>query len=466
MTNLNINFKKMLKETKFNAARIIIVGFLCVIIVGTLMLMLPVSSAKGQWTDFVTALFTATTSTCVTGLVVVPTYAYWSLFGKVVILILIQLGGLGIISIATGVLIIIGKKINLKERRLIQETYNLDTSQGVVLHIIRIFSGTFAVEGIGAILYGFRFIPKYGVAKGVWYSVFHAISAFCNAGIDLLGDSSFMAYKGDVLINITTMFLIVVGGMGFIVWWDILKNINNIRNKKYPLRKFSERLSLHSKIVLTVTAIAIFGGAILTFAFEYNNPETLGTLKTGEKILASFFQSVTLRTAGFCTINQEGLRNASVLLAFFLMLMGGSPMGTAGGIKTTTVALLFLDVKSVVTGKNATEAFKRRINRDNIKNALAVMTMAISILMIAVIALTFTETGSLTKICYEAFSAIGTVGLSMNFTASLSLAGKLIIIVLMFFGRVGPITIVIALARKRRIDQHIKDLPEKKVLIG
>lgn len=456
----------MLKETKFNAARIIIVGFLCVIIVGTLILMLPVSSAKGQWTDFVTALFTATTSTCVTGLVVVPTYAYWSLFGKVVILILIQLGGLGIISIATGVLIIIGKKINLKERRLIQETYNLDTSQGVVLHIIRIFSGTFAVEGIGAILYGFRFIPKYGVAKGVWYSVFHAISAFCNAGIDLLGDSSFMAYKGDVLINITTMFLIVVGGMGFIVWWDILKNINNIRNKKYPLRKFSERLSLHSKIVLTVTAIAIFGGAILTFAFEYNNPETLGTLKTGEKILASFFQSVTLRTAGFCTINQAGLRNASVLLAFLLMLMGGSPMGTAGGIKTTTVALLFLDVKSVVTGKNATEAFKRRINRDNIKNALAVMTMAISILMIAVIALTFTETGSLTNICYEAFSAIGTVGLSMNFTASLSLAGKLIIIVLMFFGRIGPITIVIALARKRRIDQHIKDLPEKKVLIG
>ena len=162
----------------------------------------------------------------------VPTYAYWSLFGKVVILILIQLGGLGIISIATGVLIIIGKKINLKERRLIQETYNLDTSQGVVLHIIRLFSGTFAVVGIGAILYGFRFIPKYGVAKGVWYSVFHAISAFCNAGIDLLGDSSFMAYKGDVLINITTMFLIVVGGMGFIVWWDILKIINNIRNKK------------------------------------------------------------------------------------------------------------------------------------------------------------------------------------------------------------------------------------------
>ncbi|MFR6563743.1 MAG: TrkH family potassium uptake protein [Eubacterium ventriosum] len=402
------------------------------IIVGTLMLMLPVSSAKGQWTDFVTALFTATTSTCVTGLVVVPTYAYWSLFGKVVILILIQLGGLGIISIATGVLIIIGKKINLKERRLIQESYNLDTSQSVVLHIIRIFSGTFAVEGIGAILYSFRFIPKYGVAKGVWYSVFHAISAFCNAGIDLLGDNSFMAYKGDVLINITTMFLIVVGGIGFIVWWDILKNINNIRNKKYPLQKFFERLSLHSKIVLTVTAIAIFGGAILTFAFEYNNPETLGTLKTGEKILASFFQSVTLRTAGFCTINQAGLRNASVLLAFFLMLMGGSPMGTAGGIKTTTVALLFLDVKSVVTGKNATEAFKRRINRDNIKNALAVMTMAISILMIAVMALTFTETGSLTNICYEAFSAIGTVGLSMNFTASLSLAGKLIIIALMF----------------------------------
>lgn len=466
MTNLNINFKRMLKKTKFNAARIIIVGFLGAILVGALILMIPVCSANGQWTDFVTALFTATTSTCVTGLVVVPTYAYWSLFGKVVILILIQLGGLGIISIAIGVLIIIGKKINLKERRLIQESYNLDTSQGVVQHIIRIFSGTFAVEGIGAILYSFRFIPKYGLAKGIWYSIFHAVSAFCNAGIDLLGDNSLIVYKDDVLINLVTMFLIVVGGIGFIVWWDILKNIKNIISKKYPLKKFGERLSLHSKIVLTVTVIAILGGALLTLGFEYNNPETLGNLNTGEKILASFFQSVTLRTAGFCTINQAGLRSASVILAFTLMLMGGSPMGTAGGIKTTTVALLFLDVKSVVTGKNEAEVFKRRVNRDNIKNALAVITIAISVLMIAVIALTFTETGSLRQICYEAFSAIGTVGLSMNFTSSLSLAGKLIIIILMFFGRIGPITIVIALAKKRRIDQHIKDLPEKKVLVG
>ena len=460
------HFSRKLNKVKFNSTHIVIYGFLAAIFIGTLILMLPFCSSSGQWTDFLTALFTATTSTCVTGLVVVPTYAYWSFAGKVVILIMIQLGGLGIICIAMGVLMLVGKRITLKERRLIQESYNLDSGQGVIKHIRAIFIGTFSVEFIGAMLYAIRFIPKFGVARGIWYSVFHSVSAFCNAGLDVLGENSLIPYQNDVLINLTTIFLIVAGGIGFIVWWDILKLYRMVRYEGIPVRKIPERMSLHSKLAITVTAVLLLGGAILTFVFEYSNPETLGNLEPGNKILVSLFQSVTLRTAGFCTIDQSGFRNASFIIFCFLMLIGGSPMGTAGGIKTTTVAMIFLEVKSVVRGRNATEAFRRRINRDNIKTALAVGAIAISVLMLAIIALTFTEDASLKKITFEVFSAIGTVGISMGFTSALSTMGKIIIIILMFFGRVGPITIAMALAKRKRIDRHLKDLPEKRIIIG
>lgn len=458
--------KKNFSNAKFNSAHMIIYGFLAAILIGTLILMLPVCSASGQWTDFVTALFTATTSTCVTGLVVVPTYAYWSVVGKCVILILIQLGGLGIISIVTGVLIITGKRITLKERKLIQESYSLDTGKGIIRHIRKIFFITFLLEITGAVLYSIKFIPQFGIIKGALYSIFHSVSAFCNAGLDLIGENSFIPYQGDVLINLTTVLLIVSGGIGFIVWWDIGKIFNQVRKKEFPAGKVFERMSLHTKIVLASTLVLIVSGTILTMAFEYSNPNTIGELSFGKKILASLFQSVTLRTAGFCTIDQSGFRSASVIVFCMMMLIGGSPMGTAGGIKTTTVSLIFLEVKSVVRGKNHTEAFKRRINRDNVKTALAVFGIAVTVLVTAIIMLTFTENTSLIKISYEAFSAIGTVGISMNFTSSLSLAGKVIIIVLMFFGRVGPITIALALAKKKRIEQHVKDLPEKRIIIG
>lgn len=458
--------KSMDSKVKFNSTHIVIYGFLSVILLGAFILMLPICSATGQWTDFLTALFTATTSTCVTGLVVVPTYAYWSVTGKVIILILIQLGGLGIICIATGVLMVVGKRITLKERRLIQESYNLDSGQGIIKHIRAIFMGTFVMETIGTLLYCVRFIPKFGMVKGLWYSVFHSVSAFCNAGLDLLGENSLIPYQSDVLVNLTTIFLIVTGGIGFIVWWDILKLYRMVRYEGMPIRKVPERMSLHTKLAMTVTLVLLLGGTILTLIFEYSNPETLGNLSFGNKILASLFQSVTLRTAGFCTIDQMGFQSASFIIFCLLMLIGGSPMGTAGGIKTTTMALLFLEVRSVVRGKNETEAFRRRINKDNVKTALAVIAIAVSMLMLAIIMLTFTEDASLKKITFEVFSAIGTVGITMGLTAELSLLGKVVIITLMFFGRVGPITIAMALAKRKRTDQHLKDLPEKRIIIG
>ena len=458
--------KRFLNIVKFNAAHMVIGGFGIAILFGALILMLPICSADGTWTDFVTSLFTATTSVCVTGLVVVPTYVHWSLVGKVVILILIQLGGLGIICMVTGFFLIIGKRISLRERKLIQESYNLDSGHGVIKYIKDIFWGTFVVEGIGSILYSIRFIPKFGVAKGIGYSVFHAISAFCNAGIDILGADSLISYQTDILINFTTMLLIITGGIGFIVWWDFARVYKMIRYEGLSAKKFWERLSLHTKLAVTFTIVLIVSGTILTIIFEYSNPNTIGNLSFGNKIMTSLFQSVTLRTAGFCTIDQVGFRSGSVIVFCLFMLIGGSPMGTAGGIKTTTIAMIFFEVKSVIRGKNETEAFKRRINKDNIKTAFAVAIIALIVLFTAIIGLTFTEDASLRNIVYEAFSAIGTVGISMNFTASLSIGGRLIIIVLMFFGRVGPITMAIALAKRKKVDKHIKDLPEKRIMIG
>ena len=444
----------------------IIVGFLGLILTGTLLLMLPISSAGGQSTDFITALFTSTTSSCVTGLVVVPTYSYWSLFGKIVILFLIQLGGFGVICTFMGILILIRKNISLRGRKVIQESYNLDSAKGVVGNIKSIIAGTAFIEVLGALLYSTRFIPKYGFVKGIWYSVFHSISAFCNAGIDVIGSDGFMPFQQDIVIVVTTMILIIFGGIGFVVWWEIINIVKRKVNNKIPLRKGIERLSLHSKVVLFTTAVLIFGGTIIFFTFEYTNKGTIGELSIGHKILSSAFQSVTCRTAGFSTIDQGMLRDSSILISCILMLIGGSPMGTAGGIKTSTIALLLMEVKSVVRGEAETVAFNRRINRNNIKTALAVIITALSILLMAILGLSFTEKIPLGKLIFEAFSAIGTVGLTTGITSSLTTIGKIIIIVLMFFGRVGPITIVMALAKKRRSAQHSINMPEKSIMIG
>lgn len=456
---------KAIKAT-FNTNLIILNGFLVALLVGTILLMLPVSSASGNGTDFITALFTATTSLCVTGLVVVPTYAYWSIFGKVIILILIQLGGLGIISFTIGFLIIIGKKISLKERKMIQESYNLDSAQGVLKILRKIFGITVKIEGIGAILYSIQFIPEYGIVKGICYSVFHSVSAFCNAGIDIIGNDSLVKYQGNVLVNFTTMMLIICGGIGFIVWLDIGGIISEIRNKKLSPNKFIERMKLHTKLVLITTAILVGGGFLFVLLFEYNNPDTLGNMTFGNKCLAALFEAVTLRTAGFITVPQAGFRDGTFMIMCGLMIVGGSPLGTAGGIKTTTLALVFLLTWATIKGKDDIEVCRRRINKQNVRSAVAIGTIVLSILAVAIMALSFTEGAPLKVITFEAVSALGTVGLSMDFTASLTAIGKLIIIVLMFFGRVGPITIAMAMAGRARKDRKITNYPEKRVMIG
>lgn len=456
---------KAIKAT-FNTNLIILNGFLVALLVGTILLMLPVSSASGNGTDFITALFTATTSLCVTGLVVVPTYAYWSIFGKVIILILIQLGGLGIISFTIGFLIIIGKKISLKERKMIQESYNLDSAQGVLKILRKIFGITLKIEGIGAILYSIQFIPEYGIVKGICYSVFHSVSAFCNAGIDIIGNDSLVKYHGNVLVNFTTVMLIICGGIGFIVWIDIGGIISEIRNKKLSPNKFIERMKLHTKLVLITTAILVGGGFLFILLFEYNNPDTLGNMTFGNKCLAALFEAVTLRTAGFITVPQAGFRDGTFMIMCGLMIVGGSPFGTAGGIKTTTLALIFLLTWSTIKGKEDIEVCRRRINKQNVRSAVAIGTIVLSILAVAIMALSFTEDAPLKVITFEAVSALGTVGLSMDFTASLTAIGKLIIIVLMFFGRVGPITIAMAMAGRARKDRKITNYPEKRVMIG
>lgn len=458
----------IIKKTKpmFNTTHLIIYGFAVVILLGTVLLMLPISSAAGQWTSFLDSMFTATTATCVTGLVVVPTYSHWSIFGKCVILTLIQLGGLGVICIAMGFFILIRRRITLKERRLIQDSYNLDNNGGMVKVILSVFRITFTIEGIGAILYSIRFIPEFGVAKGICYSVFHSVSAFCNAGLDLLGETSLSMYYNDVLVNVITMFLIVSGGLGFIVWWELQDVMYSVIRRELTINKVVERLSLHSKLALVATIIFIIGGAVIVFIFEYSNADTIGELPFGEKIIVSLFESVTLRTAGFSTIPQTGFRDATFFVMCFLMLVGGSPIGTAGGIKTTTVAILWVEILSVVKGKKAAEVFRRRINRENVRTAISVMAISIFCVIIGIMLLTVTEKDvSLRVIVFEAFSAIATVGLSMDFTAMLSDYGKIIIIIMMFLGRIGPITMAMAfMARRRRALD--RDYPEKRIIIG
>jgi len=396
----------------------------------------------------------------------VTTGEHWSLFGQAVILIMIQLGGLGVVSFTTLLLIMADKRINLKQRLLIQEAYGFDTLTGLVRMVKKMLKGTIIVEGIGALFYMLIYIPRYGAMKGAWVSVFTAVSAFCNAGMDLMGADSMMGYVDHPLMNMITMALIVIGGIGFIVWWDVIEMFKRIRNEKMSVKMSWRYMSLHSKVVLTVSAFLIIGGAAVFFMLEYNNPLTMGNLSLGGKLWASLFQSVTLRTAGFASIDQSGLRTASVLLGCVFMFIGGSPGGTAGGVKTATVALLAFAVMSMIAGKEDVELGRRRISRGNVMKGLSVVLLQVFFLMISTFAMCCLETEhSLTVIMYETFSALGTVGLTMGLTESLSLAGKIVIIASMYFGRLGPITMAMMLnSNTKKQKGHIK-FPDGKIYV-
>ncbi|MGN0430909.1 MAG: TrkH family potassium uptake protein [Lachnospiraceae bacterium] len=458
------NFPKLKHSWSFSPTQVILLGFLGVILVGTLLLCLPFATSDGQPAPFIDALFTATTSVCVTGLVTVETAGYWSLFGHVVILLLIQCGGLGIISFTTATLLILRKKITLRNRILLEEAFNLNNLSGLLRFLQKVFKGTFIIEGIGVVFSAVVFVPEYG-PKGIWYALFHSVSAFCNAGLDLLGADSLIAYDSNVLLNVTTMLLIVTGGLGFPVWWNLIDSIKYMVKEKKSIKNGLRRLHLHSKIVLCFTAGLILTGAVFIFLLEKDNPGTLGGRPLPKQILMSFFQSVTLRTAGFCTIPQQNLTDAGALISMLFMFVGGSPIGTAGGIKTTTAAVLVLSVVSLIRGRQETTVFGRTISAETVRKALGVATISIAAVGMALFAMLIFEEGSFVDLTYEVISATATVGLSRNITPGLGNAGKLIIILCMYLGRIGPISLAIALGKKR--DQRGRcSFPTEEVPVG
>ncbi len=407
---------------------------------------------------YIDALFTATTSTCVTGLVTLPTVTTWSFFGQLVILLLIQIGGLGVITVVTAFLMLMNRKFGIDDRILIGESFNLNSLEGIIRFVKKVIGFTLIIESIGALLYMTVFVPEFGI-RGIWISVFTSVSAFCNAGIDIIAENSLCGYVLNPVVNITTMLLIVFGGIGFVVLLDFEKLV---KNKKRRQLRF---LSLHSKIVLSVTVFLIVGGAVLFMLLERDNPATIGGYSLPEQIMASLFQSVTTRTAGFATIPQENMTDASAFVSMLLMFVGGSSAGTAGGIKTVTLFVLAASAISVIKNKRTVDVFGRQLSYDAIKKAVAVFITSLSIVICSTLLLSIFVKGNFLDILYETVSATATVGLTRNFTPALNLAGKAVVIMAMYLGRVGPISLVLAFTAKKDSENLITN-PIEEISVG
>ncbi len=450
---LSNNSHKIFSKIKLSPVQIIPASFFIAIMIGTLLLMLPVSSAAAGGTDFLTALFTATTSICVTGLVVVDTYAHWSLFGQIVIMILIQIGGLGMIAIAFTIMLLTRRKFSLTDRMLLRDAFNLNTNNKILDFLVKVLKGTFLVEGIGAVFYSFVFIPEFGVKKGLWSAIFNSVSAFCNAGMDVLGNNSLGNYSNDPIVMTVTMTLIILGGIGFVVWFDVMERTKEGVRKRFLPSNVIERLSEHTKLVLSFTLFLLFGGALIFFILEYNNPGTIGNLSFGGKLVNSFFESVTLRTAGFTTFPQENLSKASCIVAYAFMFIGGSPIGTAGGIKTTTFFLLVMNVRSYLRNQDDKVIFRHRVSEESMRKASAIVFVSAGTVILLTIILLVVNPVPLEDALYEVVSACGTVGLSRGLTSSLGTLGRITIIIGMYLGRIGPISLV-ALFSKNSADAN------------
>ena len=448
-----------MKKRKTTTTGIIMLGFLIGALLGALLLTLPISARPGQSIGFLDALFVSTSSICVTGLSTVNIGQTFSAFGQVVLLLLIQFGGLGIVTFTTMVLWLFGRRITLADRMLIQSAYNLDTLSGLVRLTMRILKVTLCLEGLGAVGYAIVFIPEYGY-RGIWYSIFHAVSAFCNAGIDLLGGNSFCGYRDNVIMNLTTVFLIIVSGLGFPVYWEVAR-VAGPRRKKGP---YPRKMNLQAKIVLAATLTLILAGTALTLLFEYDNPDTLGLLSWPEKGLAALFQSVTLRTAGFATIPQENFRPASCLVYLVFMFIGGSPAGTAGGVKTVTIVMLIASMLANIKGKKDVTVMNRKIADEAIRRCVAIVTFSFSVLMALTVALLAVQRSDFLDTLYEMTSAIATVGLSRGLTGALYPAGKLIVTLTMYLGRIGPITLALVFNSRTPADNI--SYADSKVIIG
>lgn len=453
-------------ENRMTASQMMASGFALVIFLGGILLCLPCSNADGRWFNPIDGLFTSCSAVCVTGLVTIVPAAQFTMVGKVILLLLIQFGGLGIIACTMGAFLILRRQITIRNRVVIQESYNLNTMSGLVVMLIYVLKGTFLVEGIGALLYSFQFVPEYGFLRGIWYSIFHAVSAFCNAGIDILGDTSLQAYQSNPCINFVTIGLIVVSGLGFTVWQDLVRMLKRISKREATVGRSIQKLRLQTKIVLSVTSVLILVGAVFFFCIEKGNPDTLGGMPLWEKWMASLFQSVTTRTAGFFTIPQGAFREESKLLSCFLMFIGGSPGGTAGGVKTTTVAILLLTCWSVLKGNTDTECFRRKIPATNVRTALSVIIVAFLALITGTLAILLFEPIGLMDALYEVTSALGTVGLSVGITPVLSAASKVLVILLMYMGRIGPVTLALLFAGKVGKKKNGRSLPEERVMVG
>lgn len=446
---MNVLYKKLTQT------QMIAIGYVLVILTGTLLLMLPVSSKSGEVTGFVDALFTATSASCVTGLVIADTFRHWTVFGQWVILGLIQIGGLGFMTIGVFFAILLRRKIGLRTRGVLQESVNSLQIGGIVRLAKKIMKGTVIFEGIGAAVLAICFIPEMGVKKGIYYGIFHSVSAFCNAGFDLMGKNeaytSFTGYYEDVTVNLVIMSLIVIGGIGFFVWNDI--SVNKFKVKSY---------SLHTKIVLITTAVLVFGGAALFYMFEYSR--LFAGMSGGGKVLSSLFSSVTARTAGFNTVDTAALQDSSKMLTMILMFIGGSPGSTAGGIKTTTFIVLLVYVRANLKNEKYCNIFNRRLDDGAIRKASTVLCTNLFLAVTATLIIASLDAVGLPDILFEVLSAIGTVGMSTGITRELGMASKMVLIFLMYCGRIGSLTF--ALSFRGHKQQAPVAQPVEKITIG
>lgn len=442
-------FDKTVRSSGLSSTEVLLLGFLAAIAVGTLLLSLPFATADGVRAPFMTALFTSASTVCVTGMTLVDTFSYWSTAGQVVILILMQLGGLGIIAFTTSVMLIVGRRVTLRGSLLLESAFSLNTLSGLVDFLKRMLHGTAVIEGAGFLCLLPVFLRRDG-AEGIFKALFLSVSAFCNAGLDTIGGDSLTEFAGNVWVNAVIMALVVIGGLGFIVWWDVLRAVREGIRDRLPLSRCVGRLSLHSKLVLSVSGILIAGGALLILAFEFNNPETLGSMPFFGKLQAALFQSVTLRTAGFYTFPQEGLRGATIILSIALMFTGGSTCSTAGGVSTTAVAIIALLAVSAARGVERTTVFRRTIPQSIVRKALGVVIVSVFALLTAMAALSIASGGDFADVIFEASSAISTTGMTRGLTRTFGTGGQLILILCMYLGRVGPISLAVAFGAKHR----------------
>lgn len=428
---------------RLSATQIITFGFIAIILAGACLLSLPIATRGENSVSFVDALFTATTSTCVTGLIIADTYSNWTIFGQIVIITLIQIGGLGFMTIATLVSMAFNRKIGFRERIVMSEAISLSSVSGVVRLTKNIIICTFCIELFGAICLSTRFIPEFGWVSGIYKSIFHSVSAFCNAGIDLMGEkgafSSLTTYTSDIVVNMVICGLIVVGGLGFTVWEDLFR----FRERK--------KLRLHTKLVLLITSILIVSGTIFIYLFEFTNTDTIGGLGGWQGAMAAFFQSITIRTAGFNTLDLAKMRNESIFLMTIFMVIGGSPGSTAGGIKTTTVGIVILTIISVIRGSSKVQVFDRRIGENQLRRAIAVFVLAIITICTGIILIFVFDELTFREVIFEVASAFGTVGLTLGITTNLSSYSKLVLIVLMYLGRVGVLTAAMAITKRQHM---------------